>query len=83
MKADSLVHAVKVYHDDPSVYWYKEDIIQLHSNANGSKIRQSKKVLFLLNGPLDKFIFRAMHSKMFNNGGFFSVMTNANAMSYF
>lgn len=78
----SLVHAVKADHDDPSVYCYKEYIIQLHSNWNGSKIRLHKKVLFLLNGSLDKFIFHAMHSKMFSNR-FFSVMTNANAMNYF
>lgn len=72
MKAGSLVHAVKMYHDDRSVYWYKEYIIQLHSNGNGSKIRLHKKVLLLLNGPLDKFMFHAMHSKMFNNSwGFF------------
>lgn len=71
MKTDSLVHAVKVYHDDPSVYCYKEYIIQLLSNGNGSKIRLHKKVLFVLNGSLDKFIFQAMHSKMFNNRFFF------------
>jgi len=77
-----LVRALKVCFADPSVYWYKKDIIQLHSNGNASTIRLSKEFIFLLNAPLDKLIFCGMHFKTSNNMGIL-VMTNENAMTSF
>lgn len=71
MKAGSLVHALQACLPNPSVYWYKEEIIQLHSNGNESKIRLSKEVIFLLNASLDKLIFCAMNFRMSNNRGVF------------
>lgn len=68
MEAGSLVHALKVCLADLSVYWYKEEIIQRHSNGNASKIRLNKEVIFLLHAPLDKLTLCAMHFKMSNGG---------------
>lgn len=70
MKGGGLVHALKMCLANPSFYQYEEEIIQLHSNGNASKIRLSKEVIFLLNVPLDKRIFHAMHFKCLITGCF-------------